>query len=121
MKIFRLLVLIMLSLALPTVGLASVGFMGRCPMQPAMADDGPMAMSHDHCKMSEAKVILPAKAKAGQMCKFGQDCQICSIYQSTNTFKIFHPLPVAQVVAPLAADTIFSDVPDGLWRPPRSL
>lgn len=121
MRIVRLLLLIVLSLALPTVGLATAGYMGECQMQPA-ADAGmtEMAMPSGRCE-SVNKVAQPGKLKAGTLCKLGQDCKIGAAYHPTSPVKLFHPLHAAQRVTSVPTQALLSHVPEGLWRPPTSL
>ncbi len=122
MRIIRLLLLIVLSLALPTVGLASAGYMGEFQMQQAAdASMTEMAMPVGHCDETATKVAQPGKLKAGTLCKLGQDCKIGAAYHPTSPVKLFHPLPAAQRVTPVPTRALLSHVPEGLWRTPTSL
>lgn len=123
MRIVRLLLLVVLSLALPSVGLASAGYMGECEMQQT-TESGVMVqmpMAAGHCDETVENVAQTGKLKSGTLCKLGQDCKIGAAYHPTSPVKLFHPLPAAQRLTLLPTQAPLSHVPEGLWRPPTSL
>ncbi|MBS0316861.1 MAG: hypothetical protein JSR49_07040 [Proteobacteria bacterium] len=121
MQLLRLLVLVLLSLALPTVGLASAGFMGECQMAVAGTGMTAMATSAEHCDMEQAKASQPDSFKAGKACKLGQDCKIGTTYHPADSIEQFQPLPLARWISPLPSEAMLSHIPDGVWRPPAAL
>ena len=118
MKLSRAFVLLLLSLAVPTYGFASLGASHKpCPMQmhgmahPAPAD---AADGMDCC------VDLETFAKTGNPCKAGQDCHAGQMAPLPTAARA--PLPASESAAlPWAALAPIGLTGDAFWRPPRSV
>jgi hypothetical protein len=111
---FRRVLLILLSLALPFNGWASMAVVDPCPMQSAMADHGPMAQMKDSCCKDHDKSI----GKADKPCKPGQECQSSALYVSATAFQT-SSLPRSTLSVPLPTLPASTAALSGVWRPPR--
>lgn len=125
MKLLRLILVLLLTLALPFAGAAAVGLpmSSPCPMQSGMSRVMAMSSEHDCCQSSaDSDPSGPsAKAKPSSPCKAGQECQICNLAAPVQATLGVHPLAAPPVLT-VAADTMVSSCdPSGLWRPPPSL
>lgn len=114
MQLLRLVIFFVLTLALPTMGVAALSTSGQCQM--ARTGALPMAMSQMDCGGS---------ADQGDMqhspCKMSIDCKTFSPYQPSVHPSPAKPLPAAQSIQAQLDHPEFSHTPDGLWRPPCSL
>jgi hypothetical protein len=124
MKLFRLLLVLLLALAIPLEGLAAVS-MGDMvsPMQRDMAQNVAMAADHDCCETGDANDGRMGTSEKSSPCKLGQVCQICQVFPSTAFPATAYPVMLAMVTVITIPPESFlpSHDPSGLWRPPRSL
>ncbi|HEY8856679.1 MAG TPA: hypothetical protein VIM43_04895 [Rugosibacter sp.] len=118
MKLLRIFLVFMLSLAIPLAASSAViveTAMSHCPMQ----DKTSMSMSaeHDCCDTAHS---TPGKSNP---CKSGQVCKICSVsYLSDSAAVSISSLPPAgQFFVAQSSTFIPAHDPSGLWRPPRFL
>lgn len=125
MKLLRLTLVLLLTLALPFAGTAAVGMpmSSPCPMQSGMSHRMEMSAGHDCCQSSaDSDPSGPsAKAKSSSSCKAGQECQFGNLAAPVQATLGVHPLAAPPVLT-VAPDTVVSSRdPSGLWRPPPSL
>ena len=121
MKLFRLLVLLMLCLAIPSYGFANLGvFKPVCPMEslpPAQAqvlttDLDARSMDADCC------VDLHTFLKTGQPCKTGPDCHAWPLAWGKSV-PVAAAVPVPARVEPGPDDVHRGRTIGAVWRPPR--
>ncbi|WP_447750371.1 hypothetical protein [Pseudomonas nicosulfuronedens] len=107
----RLLIILLLSLALPLTGMAGIEAPAEpCPMQ--SLGMSPMAGMGQDCCEDSGKATQHGKKD----CKTGQECKTSSLFQ-VSVLKA--PLPPVTPERPtLYADLILSQAPSALWRPP---
>jgi hypothetical protein len=110
MRLFRIALLLMLSVILPIYGWASIAVVSPCPMQAAPS---PMKSSAICCEGSD-------HAKSGNACKSGFECQAGSLYQSTAAI-IAPAIAQSNLVIPTLKIQIAVNTPASVWRPPRQL
>lgn len=116
MKFLRLVIFIVLSLALPSLGLAGVVTASPCPMQPA--GSSAMQMAQMDCAGS-GDASQDAKLKQHGSCKMDTACSACAVYPPAITQSSVKPLHASQLVPAHSNTPVFSHDPDGLWRPPQ--
>lgn len=116
MKFLRLVIFFVLSLALPSLGLAAVGTTSQCPTQPV----GPsmMQMAQMHCTGS-SDVGQDAKLKQHSSCKMDAACSACVPYLPPLSQDGVRLEPVSRIALAHPNTPVFSHDPDGLWRPPQ--
>lgn len=112
MRRIGLVLLLIVSLVLPTFGGMALGMPAQpCPMQNGdhpghvMAD----APCCDHADQSD-------KRASKSPCKPGQDCKTASLLQ-TVVIKTF--IPRLSRPEALPSQSVIERAPSGLWRPPR--
>lgn len=125
MKLLRLLLVLLLTLAIPFAGSAAVAMptASPCPMPSGMTHRTVMQPEHDCCQTSVGhdQSGTSSKAKSSSPCKPGQECKICNVTSPTVTTIGVPPLAALPVLA-LAPDTFVpAHDPSGLWRPPPAL
>jgi hypothetical protein len=121
MKLLRLLLVFMLSLAIPFAASSAVVMemtMSHCPMQGK--NNTSMSAEHDCCDTEES---APGKPHAPNPCKSGQSCKICSVPYLSFTSAVRLPSlpPAGQLFVAQRDTSILTHDPSGLWRPPRFL
>lgn len=116
MRTLRSILILLLCLAFPAYGYASLGIVQLpCPMQSDKAD---MDMSHAN---GDCCLDADTAAKTGKTCKTGQECsKVGGLYQLAPTHSVFLLESGAQVVPAVFLPRIASD-PSGVWHPPRIL
>lgn len=120
MRKFRLFLLMLLCLAIPLQGIASVHMRSApCPMEQSdnmaqmqMADMDQQAMAdHDCCNDADTA------AKTGKMCKTGQDCPVSALYPaSVGSSLSLSVAPTTQY--PSLVLTVRTFDASSVWRPP---
>ncbi len=126
MKKIRLLILLILSITLPSLGLASVNLMAQCSTLTEMTTSGPTAMpgmsamtdSPDDCMTPKSDMSSKGKQQGGQNCKFGANCNLSTILTSFVPLTLSSPYQDNVLPTP---ETPFSPALEGQWRPPRSV
>lgn len=118
MKLLRLILFFVLTLALPSLGLAAVSTLGRCSTMTATSDMAGMSMMD--CAGID-KSGLDGKLKSHSGCKMDASCKTFSADQPLIIPLSLNPLPAAQAVLPQPATPVFAHDPEGLWRPPQTL
>lgn len=131
MKKIRLLILLILSITLPSLGLASMNLMAQCNLMTEMTSSSPSVMADmsDMSAMSASpsdcmtgKTALSSShgkqqsGQNGQTCKFGSSCNLNTIPTSFAPLTLTSPYQ-ADVLP--ASETPFSPPLEGQWRPPR--
>lgn len=123
MKLLRLILVLLLTLALPFAGAAAVDvpLSSPCPMQSDMSHTMVMPAGHDCCQMgTDGDAAGPSsKAKSSSPCKFGQDCKLAQVYSPALASVAFQTLPATPVIAVHPDSVMSSHDPSGLWRPPQ--
>lgn len=106
----RLVLILLLSLALPLSGMAGRAVAEPCPMQ-AAGMQMPGDMPPDCC------ADMAGPAEHGKPCKSGQECQSGSLLQVSTAS------PLLSLSGPVklscSSDFLPSSSPSGVWRPPR--
>lgn len=118
MKLLRLVIFFVLSLALPSLGLAGVVTTSPCPMQAA----SPAALAMDMAQMDCAgadSADSGVKLKSHGSCKMEASCHACSSFPLTVALNSVKPLPTSTVIPTSLNTPIFFHDPEGLWRPPQ--
>ncbi|MFZ3222607.1 MAG: hypothetical protein WA142_05865 [Rugosibacter sp.] len=124
MKLLRLLLVFMLSLAIPFAASSAVVMemtMSHCPMQGENNTSmSAMSAEHDCCDTEKS---APSKSHAPNPCKSGQTCKICSVPYLSFTSAVRLPSlpPIGQLFVAQRDTSIPTHDPSGLWRPPRFL
>ncbi len=128
MSLFRILVLLLVSLAVPAYGLAGVRPARACPMEMGTA---PAADRHDHASATGALEhggvhegcphgmdCCLADAAAGHACKSGQNCHPAAVIAPVSEGDWDMPVASAALesLVGLGSD---GHQPPALWRPPR--
>jgi len=130
MKKIRLLILLILSITLPSLGLASMNLMAQCnlmtensasaSMMSATSDmagmSGMSAMPDDCMASKNALSASHGKQQSGQSCKFGSNCNLNTILTSFAPLNLSAPYHAEAQPTP---ETPFSPPLEGQWRPPR--
>ena len=129
MKKIRLLILLILSITLPSLGLASMNLMAQCNLMteastsastmsmPSMAGMSGMEGMPDDCMASKSALSSShGKQQSGQTCKFGSNCNLNTILTSFAPLNLSAPY---QADAQPTPETPFSPPLEGQWRPPR--
>lgn len=111
---FRRVLLILLSLALPFNGWASVAVVSPCPMQNGMSGHAPMPEMSESCCVDHGKSI----DKTGNPCKPGQECQTGVLYVSATAPQT-PSFPRSSLSAALPTLSRITAAPSSVWRPPR--
>lgn len=123
MNLFRLILVVFLSFAVPfvaTAGVVTPQIAEKCPMQSGGNSMAAMTQ-HDCCDTGQVMHSASEKSKP-HTCKPGQECKICNACAVVQTVSATHHLPVAsQIIVALPDSGLPSHDPRGLWRPPRSL
>lgn len=120
MKLVRLILIALLSLSLPTLGLA--GWVAVTPCCTTHSDQPPSAADEqDHCaKMQDANAAAGCDSQSHDGCKADGKCGTGNPAPSVAVQISSAPALVAASVAALPATPSFpSRDPDGLWHPPR--
>lgn len=118
MKVLRLILLFILTLALPSLGLAAVGTTGGCRMMKMTVSADMPAMSMMDCSGTDVSG-LDGKLKSHSGCKMDAVCKTFCTDQSLVPTLSFGPLPIAHVLLFHSASFVLAHDPDGLWRPPQ--
>ena len=116
MKIFRPLLLALLSFAISIQGYAHIALPERpCPMhQPDALATITLSAAHDCCNDADTF------AKTGKACKTGQECPAgCS--GPITSFQTVSIAPVAALRLVSRPQARLDFAPAGVWRPPTSL
>jgi len=131
MKKIRLLMLLILSITLPSLGLASMNLMAQCNLMTEtpstsstnnssmaeMSDMSAMSGSMDNCMTSKTALSSShGKQQSGQTCKFGSNCNLNTILTSFVPLTLSSPYQADALPTP---DAPFSPPLKGQWRPPR--
>ncbi|QMV52346.1 hypothetical protein [Ewingella americana] len=129
MKTIRLLILLILSITLPSLGLASMNLMAQCNLMTetstsvstmsmsSMAGMSGMEGMPDDCMASKSALSSShGKQQSGQTCKFGSNCNLNTILTSFAPLNLSAPY---QADAQPTPETPFSPPLEGQWRPPR--
>lgn len=129
MKKIRLLILLILSITLPSLGLASMNLMAQCNLMTetstsastmsmsSMAGMSGMEGMPDDCMASKSALSSShGKQQSGQTCKFGSNCNLNTILTSFAPLNLSAPY---QADAQPTPETPFSPPLEGQWRPPR--
>ena len=123
MKLVRLILIALLSLSVPTLGLAGVvASVPCCAMQDGQqhiaAADG-----QDHCAgMYGAHPAGGCDSQSDHPCKADGKCGGCGHLPAAASQTSLSFPPTAVVATVSAADTLISThSPDGLWHPPRNI
>ncbi|MRT05285.1 hypothetical protein [Ewingella americana] len=129
MKTIRLLILLILSITLPSLGLASMNLMAQCNLMTetstsastmsmsSMAGMSGMEGMPDDCMASKSALSSShGKQQGGQTCKFGSNCNLNTILTSFAPLNLSAPY---QADAQPTPETPFSPPLEGQWRPPR--
>ncbi len=129
MKKIRLLILLILSITLPSLGLASMNLMAQCNLMTETSSSAPtMSMSSmagmsgmegmpDDCMASKSALSSShGKQQSGQTCKFGSNCNLNTILTSFAPLNLSAPYHAEAQPTP---ETPFSPPLEGQWRPPR--
>jgi hypothetical protein len=120
MKFLRLVLFLVLTLALPAIGLVGVGTASRCGM--TGMDSSSMAMAAMDCgQMNKAKAAQDGKANQHGDCKMDAACKTFSADPSLIRVFTLDPLPAMQTTPLQPALPVSTHDPDGLWRPPQGL
>ena len=107
----RLLIVLLLSLALPLTGMAGIEAPTEpCPMQ--SMGMGQMAGMDQDCCQDLGKMTQHGKKD----CKSGQECKTGSLLQ-VSVLKTAPPAATPQRPAPYT-EVVLSQAPADLWRPP---
>ena len=121
MRLFRVLLVLLLCMALPMTGLAATGLAGPCPMQMSTLEEHEIAQLEGMPDCDTMESSPNSGLTDSPICKSSVHCQLGSLY---------HPVPHADVARPAERliSVAFSYVhplivsdPNGLWRPPRTL
>ena len=120
MKLVRLILIALLSLTVPTLGLAGIVAATPCC---ATGSSQPQAMADDHCAgMADAHASGGCDTPSHHGCNVDGKCGACSHAASALTHSATMPLSTATLaVASLSPSLLLSHDPEGLWHPPRSL
>jgi hypothetical protein len=116
MKFLRLVIFFVLSLALPSLGLAAVGTASQCPMQ--SAGHSAMQMAQMDCTGC-GDTGLDTKLKPHGPCKMDTACNACTPSLPPIAQNSVKPLHASQIVLAHPNTPVFYYDPDGLWRPPQ--
>jgi len=111
MKLLRLVIFFVLTLALPSLGLAAVSTTSPCQMS-GMASIS-MDMAGMDCGHTDS-------GKVHQPCKMDASCKACDVYRPSMAEQPVKTLLLAELTLPHPATPILSHDPDGLWRPPQA-
>lgn len=129
MKKIRLLILLILSITLPSLGLASMNLMAQCnlmtdastsasPSMSGMTGMSDVSAMPDDCMAGKTALSSSShgKQQSSQSCKFGANCNLNTILTSFTPLNLSAPY---QADAQPAPETPFSPPLEGQWRPPR--
>ena len=124
MKKIRLLILLILSITLPSLGLASVNLIAQCSTMTEMTSSAEAAMpgmstmtdAPDDCMTQKSDMSSKGKQQGGQSCKFGANCNLSTILTSFVPLTLSSPYHDNALPTP---ETPFSPALEGQWRPPR--
>lgn len=119
MKSVRLLVLLLLSLALPLNGMAQALMVAGQGTTPAH-ESAPMPAHHAHADMAGDSDCMSAgdSSKGSVVCKTGQECKSSSLLQLSLGKPLL--LPLGQPPAAQASEPAPALIPDAVWHPPRA-
>lgn len=120
MKSVRLLVLLLLSVALPINGMAQA-LMVAGQGTPAAHEAMQMSAHYAHQGMADAESDCFEAGDSGngsQACKTGQECKSSSLLQLALGKPLNLPLGQAPALPP--SEPAPSLVPDAVWHPPRA-
>jgi len=117
MKLFRWVLMLVLSVAIPLHGFAAVPSCA-CPMQtqgeaPAMAADMSSGMA-DCCKHTGSG------SPSDQSCKFGQSCGVNGVFLALPA-PLHFPALVSRVTPTHYHSPVFIGQTASIWHPPRLL
>lgn len=124
MKKIRLFIVLILSITLPSLGLASVNLMAQCSTLTEMTtSSGHAAMaemtdSPDDCMTQKSAMSSSGKQQNNQNCKFGANCNLSTILPSFTPLTLSSPYQDNALPAP---ETPSFPALEGQWRPPRSV
>jgi len=112
-KSLRLILVVLLTVALPLSAFADVSFAKRCVMK---ANGVVVAMDRDCCDP-----VKHSNASKTQTCKSGQECNTPTSFPPTPAI-VFNIVPaVTLLVIGWQSPPRASHLLDALWRPPRSI
>ena len=118
MHVWRLVLVLLLSVAVPSYGLGAVGKHDNCPAQAHVAGAEKTAMGSPCCDDMGGHEHNSSDACA-KLCGLGGDCPNANLLQTSIA-----PEPRVTSYVGLHARTpvhIAAFDPSGVWRPPRSL
>lgn len=110
-KSLRLVLVALLTLALPLSAFADVSFAKRCVMK---ANGVVVAMDMDCCDP-----VKHANAAKTQTCKSGQECNAPTSFPPTPAMVVNIVPAVTPLVIGWQSPPLSSHLLDALWRPPR--
>lgn len=122
MKLLRLILVLVLSLAIPFAasGGERAGDVRKpCPMQHSASPE--MPAEHDCCQSNMTEDSADKAQQQSSSCKPGQECKVGAAYPSVAAPAAAHPLAVSQAVATFYDSSLPVRAPSGVWRPPRWL
>lgn len=117
MKCLRLILILVISVAIPVNGFAAAP-VSPCPMQ---APD--YMVDNDHAAAEFADMMMDCcedmhKQPQGK-CKTGQSCSLGGVYFALPVAFQFYP-PVSRIILATYASPHFSEPPNSIWHPPQS-
>ena len=122
MKLVRLILIALLSLAVPALGQASIVAATPCCTMDS-SQQRAMAEEQDHCaEMGDAHASGGGDTQSHNGCNADGKCGACSHASSALTHSSTMALSAATPAAALVSQPVLlSHDPEGLWHPPRSL
>lgn len=118
MPFWRLILVLLLSIAVPSYGFGFVGRADACP-EPARVVGAEVSATMDSCCDAMGGQGHDSDDACKRMCSIGGDCRSATLLQPA-----IDPTPAAVSQGPLnswaTAQFVAAD-PSGVWRPPRSL
>src|SRR3546814_791196 len=126
MALLRILVIVLLTLAVPVATTASVLAPHAMPamqmsVQPHDTATTQNSMSDGHCATDSADTKSSPHSSGSKPCKPSAACKLCHSFPSPQAVS-WQPSWTIQPHLLLLTDTAVSTRdPSGLWRPPRSL
>lgn len=122
-KFLRLVLLLVLSLAIPMYGVAGVvAPQAACPMQGGTMDHGGIDLDSDAGTTASADPCGGASdvAGSGQACKSGQECSSVHVLH-VPVLRALAPAPADLVGPPQFSARVAGGSPPSIWRPPVAL
>ncbi len=115
MNVIRLLLILLLSLALPVNGYAALA---------AVSPYCPMLQDQDMTSLAAGQAYCchhgDSGYQHGKPCKCDQMCKTANLFQTVSAKSVFFPLPQWQPL-PQSTIRVISFDASGVWRPPRLL